>query len=166
MIGTVVGASGNRGADSDVSAKPRRLSRRLSALERGFRARCYACYAISRPTRAALAGFTAAVIASDELGATGGANGLAFTFAITRISEIWIGIVCAGIVHAGTDLGGAQRRLATLLASLSADIASSFRSTLALTGSALSRRAAGSARIRATGHCPRLHARSSDRRIP
>ncbi|MBO0718035.1 MAG: FUSC family protein, partial [Rhizobiales bacterium] len=45
---------------------------------------------------AALAGYTAAIIASDELGAIGGTNGEAFTMAITRVSEIWIGIVCAG----------------------------------------------------------------------
>src|SRR5262249_50494284 len=36
---------------------------------------------------AALAGITAAVLASDELGAIGGANGGAFMFAITRASE-------------------------------------------------------------------------------
>ena len=36
----------------------------------------------------------------------------AFTLAITRVSEIWIGIVCVGIVLAGTDFGGAGRRLA------------------------------------------------------
>ena len=47
----------------------------------------------------ALAGYTAGIIASDELGAIGGTNGEAFTLAITRVSEIWIGIVCAGIVH-------------------------------------------------------------------
>src|SRR6476620_5649957 len=47
---------------------------------------------------AALAGFTAAIIAGDELGAVGGVNGEAFTLAIARVSEIWIGIVCAGIV--------------------------------------------------------------------
>jgi uncharacterized membrane protein YccC len=87
---------------------------------------------------AALAGYTAAIIASDELGATGGTNGLAFTLAITRVSEIWIGIVCAGIVLAGTDFGGAPRRLAARLASLSADIASRFASTLVLPGLALS----------------------------
>ncbi len=46
---------------------------------------------------AALAGYTAAIIASDQLGATGGPNGDAFMLAITRVSEIWIGIVCAGI---------------------------------------------------------------------
>ena len=81
---------------------------------------------------AALAGYTAAIIASDQLGATGGPNGEAFTLAITRVSEIWIGIVCAGIVLAGTDFGGAPRRLAAQFAGLSAAIASGFTSTLAL----------------------------------
>jgi hypothetical protein len=59
---------------------------------------------------AALAGYTAAIIASDQLGATGGPNGDAFMLAITRVSEIWIGIVCAGVVLAGTDFGGARRQ--------------------------------------------------------
>ena len=54
---------------------------------------------------AALAGYTAAIIASDQLGATGGPDGQAFMLAITRVSEICIGIVCAGIVLAGTDFG-------------------------------------------------------------
>jgi len=79
---------------------------------------------------AALAGFTAAIIAGDELGAVGGVNGEAFTLAIARVSEIWIGIVCAGIVLAGTDFGAAQRRLAELLADLAGDIASRFTATL------------------------------------
>ena len=51
----------------------------------------------------ALAGITAAIIASDELGATGGANGQAFMLAVTRASEICIGVVCARIILAGTD---------------------------------------------------------------
>ena len=80
---------------------------------------------------AALAGYTVAIIASDELGATGGANGDAFMLAITRVSEIWIGIVCAGIVLAGTDFGGASRRLAAMFASLSAEVGSRFASMLA-----------------------------------
>jgi uncharacterized membrane protein YccC len=46
------------------------------------------------------------------------------------VSEIWIGIVCAGIVLAGTDFGGAQRRLAELLAEVAGDIASRFTATL------------------------------------
>ena len=80
---------------------------------------------------AALAGFTAAIIASDELGATGGTNGLAFTLAISRASEICIGIVCAGIVLAATDLGGARRRLAASFAALAAEITGRFGRTLA-----------------------------------
>jgi uncharacterized membrane protein YccC len=83
---------------------------------------------------AALAGYTAAIIASDQLGATGGLNGQAFMLAVDRASEICIGIVCAGVVLAGTDLGGAQRRLATLFAGLSAEIAGRFTTTLANAG--------------------------------
>jgi uncharacterized membrane protein YccC len=63
---------------------------------------------------AALAGFTAAILASDTLGAVGGTDGQIFNFAVMRVSEIWIGIVCAGIVLAGTDFGAAPRRLAKL----------------------------------------------------
>ena len=75
---------------------------------------------------AALAGFTAAIVASDELGATGGANGDAFMLAVTRASEICIGIVCAGVVLAATDFGGARRRLATVLATLTRQITNGF----------------------------------------
>ncbi len=83
---------------------------------------------------AALAGYTAAIIASDQLGATGGLNGQAFMLAVTRASEICIGIVCAGIVLAGTDFGGARRRLATLFAAISAEISGRFTDTLATAG--------------------------------
>jgi uncharacterized membrane protein YccC len=83
---------------------------------------------------AALAGYTVAIIASDQLGATGGPNGQAFMLAVFRASEICIGIVCAGIVLAGTDLGGARRRVATLFAAISAEIAGRFTGTLVLAG--------------------------------
>ena len=83
---------------------------------------------------AALAGYTAAIIASDQLGAVGGLNGEAFLLAVYRASEICIGIVCAGIVLAATDLGGAQRRLATLFAAISNEISSRFTGTLANAG--------------------------------
>src|SRR5271167_1892512 len=83
---------------------------------------------------AALAGYTAAIIASDQLGATGGPNGDAFMLAVYRASEICIGIVCAGVVLAVTDLGGARRRLATLFAALSAEITGRFTGTLLLAG--------------------------------
>jgi uncharacterized membrane protein YccC len=75
---------------------------------------------------AALAGYTAAIIAADNLGATGGASSDVFLLAVTRASEISIGIACAGIVLAGTDLGGAQRRLAESFANLAAEIMGRF----------------------------------------
>src|SRR6201995_338952 len=81
---------------------------------------------------AALAGYTAAIIAADNLGATGGASSDVFLLAVTRTREICIGIACAGIVLAGTDLGGAQRRLAASLADLATDIAGGFTRMLAM----------------------------------
>jgi uncharacterized membrane protein YccC len=81
---------------------------------------------------AALAGYTAAIIAADNLGATGGASSDVFLLAVTRASEICIGIACAGIVLAGTDLGGAQRRLAASFADLAAEITVRFGRMLTL----------------------------------
>src|ERR1700720_4435380 len=52
---------------------------------------------------AALAGTTAAIIAAANLGATGGASPDVILVAINRASEICIGIVCAGVVLAGTE---------------------------------------------------------------
>src|SRR5216683_8000260 len=83
---------------------------------------------------AALAGYSAAIIAADNLGATGGASSDVFLLAVTRASEICIGIVCAGVVLAGTDLGGAQRRLAKSLADLTAEIAGRFLRMLEMAG--------------------------------
>ena len=83
---------------------------------------------------AALAGYTVAIIASDQLGAVGGLNGQAFMLAVNRASEICIGIVCAGIVLAGTDFGAARRRVASLFAQLSAEIVCRFAGTLADAG--------------------------------
>jgi len=84
---------------------------------------------------AALAGYTVAIVAGDLLGATGGVNGdAAFLIAVNRASEICIGIVSAGIVLAGTDFGGAPRRLATLFAAISSEITSRFAGTLAVAG--------------------------------
>src|SRR3981081_1791402 len=83
---------------------------------------------------AALAGYTAAIIASDELGAVGGANNDVFMFAVARASEICIGIICAGVVLATTDFGGARRRLAAQLAAISAEIAGKLAGTFLLAG--------------------------------
>jgi uncharacterized membrane protein YccC len=83
---------------------------------------------------AALAGYTAAIIAADTLGAVGGANTDVFMLAITRASEICIGIVCAGIVLAGTDLGGAPRQLAVSFANLAAQITDQFTEMVSRAG--------------------------------
>jgi uncharacterized membrane protein YccC len=83
---------------------------------------------------AQLAGITAAIIAGNELGATGGVNGEAFRLAVVRCSEICIGIVCAGIVLAGTDFGSANRRLATRIAAIATEIIRRFAVTLAPAG--------------------------------
>jgi uncharacterized membrane protein YccC len=83
---------------------------------------------------AALAGITAAIIASDELGAVGGASGDVFVLAVARASEICIGITCAGVVLAGTDFGGARQRLALQLATISAEIVGGLVRTFSLVG--------------------------------
>ena len=84
---------------------------------------------------AALAGYTAAIVAGDLLGATGRVNAdAAFLLAVSRGSEIIIGIVCAGVVLAATDLGDAPRRLAALFAATSSEIAGRFISTLTVAG--------------------------------
>jgi hypothetical protein len=68
---------------------------------------------------AALAGFTAAIIASNTLGATGGASGIVFDLAVTRATEILIGIICASAVLAVTTPAGARQALANRLNDLS-----------------------------------------------
>jgi uncharacterized membrane protein YccC len=84
---------------------------------------------------AALAGYTAVIIASDELGSTGGPDADAvFLLAVYRASEICLGIVTAGIVLAVTDLGRARRMLVALFAALSAEIIGRFTRMLALAG--------------------------------
>jgi uncharacterized membrane protein YccC len=84
---------------------------------------------------AALAGYTVAIVAADLLGATGGVNAnAAFLLAVSRGSEICIGIVCAGVVLALTDLGGAPRRLAAQFAELAAGITACFIGELAFDG--------------------------------
>jgi uncharacterized membrane protein YccC len=85
---------------------------------------------------AALAGYTAAIIGTDTLGATGGASGEVFMLAVTRTSEIWIGILCAGVILALTDFGDAAERLTGKLTAVSTEIAARFEATLRLAGSA------------------------------
>ena len=75
---------------------------------------------------AALAGYTAAILAIDVLGPVGSTNGIVVIFAIDRALEICIGIVCAGVVLALTDLGHSRRKLATEFAALSTAIMDGF----------------------------------------
>ena len=63
----------------------------------------------------------------------GGANGLAFQLALSRGTEICIGIVCAGLVLALTDRGGSRRRLAMLLGGLSSHVTGGLVHALSLT---------------------------------
>ena len=75
---------------------------------------------------AALAGYTAAILASDILGPVGTNGGSVTILAINRAIEICIGILCAGVVLALTDLGHSRRKLAAELASLSTAIMDGF----------------------------------------
>ena len=75
---------------------------------------------------AALAGYTAALVAASMLGATGGVGPDVFLLAVDRATEISIGIICAVIVFAGTDQKAARRHLAASLADLAADITAAF----------------------------------------
>ncbi|WP_156898195.1 FUSC family protein [Methylocapsa acidiphila] len=83
---------------------------------------------------AALAGYTAAIIGSDELGATGGPSGQVILLAVSRATEICIGILSAGVVLAGTDFGRSRRSLAAKFADRAAEIAVSIAQELAFNG--------------------------------
>jgi uncharacterized membrane protein YccC len=75
---------------------------------------------------AALAGYTAAILASDVLGPVGTTSGDVTFLAINRAIEICMGILCAGVVLALTDVGHSRRKLAAELASLSTAIMDGF----------------------------------------
>lgn len=81
---------------------------------------------------------TAGIVAFDTLGPTGGASDAVFMFAVTRASEISIGIVSAGIVLALTDFGGVPLQLAARMATLTANMTARFTGALALAGSRFS----------------------------
>ena len=86
---------------------------------------------------AALSGYTAAIIAIDVLGPVGSTNGIVVIFAINRAVEICIGIVCAGVVLALTDLGHSRRKLAGELAALSRAIMDGFADCFVIAGANL-----------------------------
>ena len=83
---------------------------------------------------AALAGYTAAIIASDQLGTMGGLNGNVFMLAVTRMTEIGMGILSVGAVLAGTGTGRAGQLPATRVAGPAAGAMTNFYETLQATG--------------------------------
>ena len=133
MIGTVIGAV------AAVVLSGLFAQQRLGFLL-GLAVWCGACGFASKMLRhfasyaAALAGYTAVIVAAGEIQATGGFDGDAFMIAVTRATEICIGIASAGVVLAGTDFGGARHRLATQLAGLAQDISRHFLNGFALAG--------------------------------
>jgi uncharacterized membrane protein YccC len=76
---------------------------------------------------AALAGYTAAVVFAKVVADPGNV----FLVAVTRTTEIGIGIFAAGLVHALTDFGDARRRLQCALANIGRDIAVGLTRTIA-----------------------------------
>src|SRR5216684_3432536 len=133
MIGTVIGAVA-------IVVLTARFSQDRTGFLLGLGLWGAACALVATLLRnfagysAALAGLTAAVIASDELGAVGGANNEVFMFAVTRSSEICIGIICAGVILASTDFGDARHRLAAQLATISVEIVEGLSGTFLLVG--------------------------------
>jgi uncharacterized membrane protein YccC len=82
---------------------------------------------------AALAGYTVAIVGGDLLGAVGGVDAnAAFLTAVSRATAICLGIACAGVVLAGTDLGGARHRLAAQFAELTTRVTAGLTSALAM----------------------------------
>ena len=85
---------------------------------------CAACSFLSTVLRnfaayaAMLAGYTMAIIASSSILAPENV----FTLALSRATEITVGIVCGMVVMSITDLGASQRRLANSLSDLIGEI--------------------------------------------
>jgi uncharacterized membrane protein YccC len=80
---------------------------------------------------AALAGYTAAIIAGNVIGPSGQVGADVFMLALTRVTEIWIGLISAEIVFIATDVGGARERLASSLEGLVCDLGTGLRKAVA-----------------------------------
>jgi uncharacterized membrane protein YccC len=81
---------------------------------------------------AALAGYTAVIIASDAISNPNSA----FLLAIYRATEIGLGILCAGVVLVLTGRGDARARAATTIATIAREAGLGMRATLQQAGSA------------------------------
>ncbi len=80
---------------------------------------------------ASLAGYTAVIVFADAI--DGSPNDV-FLLAVTRATEISIGVLSAGLVLSATDTGDARRRLARRLAELAAATAEGLCETLRTPG--------------------------------
>ncbi len=81
---------------------------------------------------ASLAGYTVAIIAGDASSSLD----QVFVLAVSRASEIMIGIACATVLVAGTDLGQARRQLMLEMSSTAALLSSQLIALLQTAGSA------------------------------
>jgi uncharacterized membrane protein YccC len=79
---------------------------------------------------AALAGYTAVIIASDAISAPNSA----FLLAVARATEISLGIVCAGVVLVLTGRGTARARAATTIATIARETGLGMRGLLQRAG--------------------------------
>jgi uncharacterized membrane protein YccC len=82
---------------------------------------------------AALAGYTAAIVAADAIENPDAV----FLLAVARASEICLGIVCAGVVLTLTGRGTARARAATVIATITREAGLGMRATLLGSGGAL-----------------------------
>ncbi|MGY4225128.1 putative membrane protein YccC [Bradyrhizobium sp. USDA 4503] len=74
---------------------------------------------------AALAGYTMAIIAGEQLRAIGSLDAGIFLISVDRVAEICIGVACTAVVFAGTDLRPARRQLASLFSRLTGELSKS-----------------------------------------
>jgi uncharacterized membrane protein YccC len=82
---------------------------------------------------AALAGYTAAIVAADAIADPDAV----FLLAVARVSEICLGIVCAGVVLTLTGRGSARARAATVIATITREAGLGMRATLLGAGAPL-----------------------------
>ena len=126
MIGTAVGALCGRHVDGRFPARSQRLS-----LYDGGVGLCLHL-PLDPPAQlpayaAVLAGYTLIIVVSTSIATPD----QVFEVAIRRTSEICVGIVCATLVVALTDLGDSPRRLSALLSQLITETAGHLADVLA-----------------------------------
>jgi uncharacterized membrane protein YccC len=96
---------------------------------------CFAASLLKGPAAyaAQLAGYTAAIIADSSIADPHNV----FILALSRATEITIGIACATVILGATDLGAARQRLAQAVGAIARDVRAGFRRTLTTAGATL-----------------------------